>query len=292
MSIRLNKKQIFTNKKIKEATILNIADVHYRNDKYSKRLADLKELIESIKPTLICMPGDFLDTLDAIIDDKDILLEFLYKISKLCPTVLSFGTHDYYTSLNVRISGWFNDLASVSDTFYPIFPGQSKTVAINDDISAVGYSLPIDMSYEFENKESLLPYIIKHAENFNLNQEQYNLFLCHSAISFFGDLSENGISMLKAKYIDLIASGHNHAGMMPKMFEFLNFGLISPSKKLFPQNSSGLFSKGNGIYIDISRGFLKIPGTVKEELKSLGETLYGANDFYKPDVSVLTITPK
>lgn len=54
--------------------------------------------------------------------------------------------------------------------------------------------------------------------------------------------------------------------------------------------ASGLFSsKEEGFSVAISRGFLKIPGTIKDDIRKVGNVLYHANSILKPDVDLITL---
>jgi predicted MPP superfamily phosphohydrolase len=115
MESRLNKKTIYTNKGIGESTIVTLSDIHFKNDKYVSRLTDLKKQLLEIKPNVICMPGDFIDTFDDIAsnESRQNALDISDQLSKISLTVLSFSAHDYYSKnvdKKVQIQKWFNEL--------------------------------------------------------------------------------------------------------------------------------------------------------------------------------------
>ncbi len=296
MGIRLNKKDIYTDKQINDTKIVLLSDVHFRNDKYIKRIYNLLNLLKEIKPDLICIPGDFADTLDSIITSEDQYLDILKRLSLICKTIMSFGVHDYHTTLNNKdeeLKKYFEKLELVSNYFYPLFPNVNKVLEMDNNLMITGYSLPLSESGDLENNASLLPNIKSYIQNIDLSEKNYNIMLCHSPISFFNEQGLMSKSDMGINKLNLILSGHNHGGLAPKILEKYNRGIITPDKRLFPKNVSGLFeNQDEGFAVLISRGFLKIPGSIKDEYKLLGTSIYNMNSILKPDVDILTLRKK
>lgn len=293
MDIRVNQRKIHTEKAVGNVKLLSITDIHYRNDKYAERLKRLRELILEISPDVICMAGDIVDFFDEIVDDKQKLYSFLDQISENCPVLMSYGAHDYYSlrsDRNVELCKWFYEMNGISPNLHAFSPGDSSVILLPGNMSACGYSIPIDENLQKENNQELFPLVSRFIGNIELDPTTYNLLSCHSPIPFFYNGKLRNLRLLGFNDIDLISSGHYHAGLAPKFLEFLQLGFITPDKKFFPQNVAGLFNSADGkISIDISRGFLKIPGSIKEELGPLGNIIYEGNSLFKPDVELLTI---
>ncbi len=205
---------------------------------------------------------------------------------------MSFGIHDYSSILNDSniITRYFEDLKSVSDYFYPLFPDTPEYLEIDNNLMVTGYSLPLNEPGDLENGKDLLPKILPFIQNIDLKKTDYNIMLCHSPFSFFDETGLKSKIDMGLDNINLILSGHTHGGLMPKIFEKFNRGIITPDKQLFPKNVSGLFTCPNEDFsVAISRGFLKIPGTVVNELKAFGTPIYNINSLLKPDIDVLTL---
>ncbi len=297
MDIRINCSNVYTRKNIKEKSIVTLSDVHFSNDFFISRLFQLINILKEIKPDVICIPGDFLDTLDDSITQRQSIIDILKEFSRIAKTCMSFAAHDYSSVMTNeernRIQKiYFSQLKNIDSNFIPLLPDE-KTVIDLGDTTISGYSLPLDAPYYLENIDALISYIASYVASLGLSPKDYNILSCHSPISFFDE------SGLKSKYkmsideINLILSGHYHAGLMPKFLQFLNCGLIAPGKKPFttiPHNIVGLFSNPcEDFNVAISRGFLKIPGTVKTELGSVGKLLYQLNNVYKPDIDFVRI---
>ncbi len=130
-------------------------------------------------------------------------------------------------------------------------------------------------------------------EKMNFSDITYNIMIFHSPDFAF---DKNGLRPRKTiglENVNLGVSGHNHGGLVPKLLEPLNIGLLSPGKELFPHNVAGLFSRSDEEFkVLISRGIQKIPGTVIKEMGALGNLLYRLNQVYRPDIDLLSIEPK
>ncbi len=297
MDIRVNSKNVYTDKNIKEKTIVNLSDVHFLNDVYINRLYQLIELLKEIKPDIICIAGDFLDTFDDSILPRQKILDILKQISTIAKTVMSFAAHDYSSIMtdddrNQALQIYFNQLKAIGNNFVPFLPDEKTTVDLGD-FTVSGYSLPLNVPYSSENTDELMLLISSYITSLGLSSIDYNSLVCHSPIPFF---NKNGLkekSEMNINEINLILSGHLHAGMMPKFLEFLNLGLVSPDKKPFSgthHNTSGLFAASSeDLNIDISRGFIKVPGTLRTELGEMGRFLYQFNQVYKSDIDLVKV---
>ena len=88
------------------------------------------------------------------------------------------------------------------------------------------------------------------------------------------------------KDYDILISGHMHEGMVPPILDDVihsNYGLIAPSKFLFPKNVRGTVRTDNGQYLIISGGITKIA----EENQKM---LHPANNVYPMSIEDITLT--
>jgi len=294
MDIRVNSRELYTNKNIKETKIVAFSDAHCRDDKYVKRLYDLIEILKEIHPDIICVPGDFVDTIDDTVNTREQLLDILKQISKISKTIMSFAVHDYCSfnpDGNILIQKYFKDLESIGNSFFPVFPKETKSIELTNNINANAFSLPIDERDYLENSPKLMNLVSPLTNGLSLSNESYNIFLCHSPLPFFNKQGVISKKELQNEDINLIVSGHNHAEFTPKFLEKFNIALFSHGKKFKPHKySSGLFSNSDEeLSVLISRGFLKIPGTIIGELGMIGNMAYSLNNVMKPDIDLLTL---
>lgn len=294
--IRVNKKFIQTSKSIGENfTVLAISDSHFSDDNYFERLYEMIALAELIKPSIICLAGDILDTFDVVNDNpllKEKLLYGIEKLSKSAPVFIVFAAHDNYTKAANKdfiLKSWFAQLRQIKNV--TIFaPQEEKQFYLSDEISVGGFSSPLDLSPAIENGSGMIEYMNPAVKRINFSETTYNIMIFHSSIFAF---DKNGLRARKAiglENVNLGLAGHCHGGLAPKFLESLNTGLITPDKHLFPHNVSGLFTSSDEDFnLLISRGIQKIPKTVIEEMGKVGELLYKLNQIYIPDVDLLTI---
>lgn len=298
MKLYVNERYLKTNKIDKNFKIINLTDVHFAGDKYSRDLKDAFKVLEELKPDMISLTGDFIDSLEYGVNYQPILREYLEYLQSICPTFMSFGSHDLELFLNHikreeetedRLKyqeEYFAFLRSIGGNFYPIFPESTEGIDIGDNITIYAYSYPDAEGPTTEFIHGSIKHMKKYLNDMNIDKSRYNILLCHCPICFF----KNGKIIDDCGDFDLILSGHNHGGMLPHFLRFLPIGLLGPDRTLFPRKPLGMHENEKGTTIEISPGYLKVPGIVREDIPFLGEMLYKCNDFYSRETDLLNIS--
>ncbi|MCX4364491.1 MAG: metallophosphoesterase [Bacilli bacterium] len=297
MKIYVNERFLNSQKVDRKFKIVNLTDIHFRGDKFSKDIKDVIGMLERIKPDMISLTGDFIDSLEYGVNYQRELQEYFYYLADISPTFMSFGSHDLELFLanksreEMKIERekyqkeYFAFLKSISKNFYPIIPGSSERIDLGENISVMGYSYLDDEGPDMECIHADITHMKKQFDAMNIDNDRFNILLCHSPLVFF----DRGKMIDDCGNFDLILSGHNHAAMIPHCLEFLPFGILGPDKSILPRHSVGLYQNAQGTNIDISPGFLKVPGIVMEDLKALGAWLYWFNNLYSREMDVINI---
>lgn len=297
MKIYVNKRYLKSDKVDKNYKIVNLTDTHFRGDRFSKDINSAIRVVEKLKPDMISLTGDFVDSLEYGINYKKELRDYFAYLSSISPTFMSFGSHDLELFLhpgnrdNVleerkKIQEeYFAFLGSIGKSFYPLLPESTERIDLDNNISVFGYSYPDQGGPRLEKIHGNIEYMQKYFDGMDLDRDRYNILLCHGPLGFF----DKGKVLRDWGNFDLILSGHNHAGMMPRFLRFLPFGLIDPAKVLLPMNMTGLFDNGNGTVMDISPGFLKVPGVVIEDIPFVGNLIYQCNYLYPREMDLINI---
>ena len=193
------------------------------------------------------------------------LLDWLNFLASQYKTFLTLGSHDIAYRLN---NNWYLD--------FPIsFLEDLKDMGITlghfepyyEDDNLIVYQLDLPLSYYYSNNgDENINVLITTLETIkndliNLNKDKLKIFMCHSPLFL---TNEKVLEYLKE--FDLIISGHMHNGMIcpfiPALNHILgNYGLISPNKKLFPDNAKGIKElniNNHKIYLIVSGGITKI----------------------------------
>lgn len=258
---------MITNKKYNingiNTNIVLISDIHYYNKKDIKRLNKVYDNINKIKPNFICIPGDILDS--ANISDIDLFISWLTKLSYISKIIITLGNHEYYVSKKESIfklnEEHINKLSNINNVYLL----RNNNIII-DSINFIGLELPIDYYMKYgESIESFNDNI----KNIKGNKKYYNILLCHSPVCVCNKEVINKLN------VDLILCGHMHGGMIPNLFRkiFNRRGLISPTKKLFPNNIYGHIKINNtniiitsGIKVLSNSHFKFIPNLYSSEV--------------------------
>lgn len=211
------------------ANIVHISDIHYYNKNDIKNLNKVFDSIKKINPEYICITGDLID--ESNINDEDILISWLVKLSNISKVILSIGNHEFYIDRHKGIYGLNDNLFNKIKNIKNLYLLDNKNILINN-INFIGLTLPVEYYNKEEDKSK---YIEKYFSNLKVNKKYYNILLCHSPINILNE------ELLKKNKIDLILCGHTHGGMVPRLFRpiFKTKGIITPSKKIALKTSYG-----------------------------------------------------
>ncbi len=227
-TLRVTEYSLESDKISSSIRVVQISDLHTKS--FGKNNQKLIEKVKAENPHLIVLTGD-------IIEDEDpteYLRNLLTNLTRIAPVYLCIGNHE----LN---SPCLETFMKVMDECGAILLDDAYT-----DIEINGESIRIGaLSYYRSWDEGHHQYLMDFCDTQN-----YTLLLCHYPEYYIWGVS---------KYpIDLMLSGHTHAGMIRLPFAG---GLIAPEQGWFPEYDKGLFDEGNTTLI-ISAGLASSPSYI------------------------------
>ncbi|MDK2584611.1 metallophosphoesterase [Romboutsia sedimentorum] len=238
-------------KEIDGYKILQISDLH--NKQFGKDNKKLVKLTKEIKPDIIVITGDIIDSRRT---NTDVAIRYINQIKKVAPIYYSPGNHES------RISEYQDFENRLAKQGVNILNDKSKSIKINNDsIDLIGVR---DISFiQKENRKEELSNIINNLKN--KDDSKLSILLSHRP-----DL----IDLYAKESIDLVFSGHAHGGQV--RLPFIG-GILAPDQGLFPKYTSGIYNKDN-THMIVSRG--------------LGNSLFPLRVFNKPELVVTTLKSK
>lgn len=257
----INKKYNISNSYNKR--IILISDIHFYSKKISPLLYELLDNINAQKPDYICITGDLVD--DKNIKDKEYLLDWIKNLSKICKVLISIGNHELYFNHKIE-ADYDHELFDKMDRIKNVYVLNNKIKRVCG-INFIGVTLPGDY-YDLGEQENDLVYFMN--KKFPKLDQGYNILLCHSPYQI---VKKDVLDDFKCKdNIDLILSGHMHAGLT---FEWMKKylkgrGLFTPQKTFFTKYCYGLYNVNNTKII-ISSGVTKL---AKSHIFKLFNKLY------------------
>jgi len=268
MRIQYQKYKIDNNDNI-NTKIVHISDIHFAHKYNKKRLDMIKNKIDIIKPNYICITGDIIDLYDVVEDTNyPDLKEFINNISKIGKVIISVGNHEYIKMTNTGYTKtnnieWLKKL-------------QTKNIIVLDNeiyeennISFIGYNP--DYDYYYKNKEKNPETKNKEIEKLiDKTKNQYKILLLHTPILLLRN--KNYEKIKNYKQLKLVLCGHTHGGMIPSFIPG-HFGIISPTRELFPKNIRGIINLKNNKII-INSGIMKL--SRKSKITFLND-IFGSN---------------
>ncbi len=230
-----------------------ITDLHYYSAKDIKKLNQVLEALSQNTVDYICISGDFIDV--GMVKDMDIFIDWLKRLASLKKVIMSMGGHDIVRDKKDKQYYYNEELYSKIksiDNLYLL----DNDIYVDDNIRFIGLTLPLDFYYKYKEN---LNYFKRFVNNtFDTYVDKYNILLCHTPVPLTRLTSYRDIKLLNN--IQLVLSGHTHAGIVPLCLRstFKGRGIFSPSdkRKLFPKNSYGLIKRGK-THIVISSGITK-----------------------------------
>ncbi len=208
--------------------IVLISDIHYHSKQNLKILELVFENIKKINPNFICIPGDIIDEYN--VEDEDVLIRWLKKLTKISIVIMSLGNHEYYFKKSDGIfklnKNLLNKISKINNLYF--LDGTNVTIG---NINFIGLTLPIEY-YMYGEKSSDFKEQLKLIK---FDEKYYNVLLCHSPVNI------NKENIPENLNINLVLCGHMHGGIMPMFLRKIvkNRGLIDPRMRLFPKNVYG-----------------------------------------------------
>jgi len=252
----INKKYNLSNKINKK--IILISDIHYCNKNDIKHLNKILDRIKKTKPDYICIPGDTLDKSE--VENFKLLIEWLTKLSNVTKVIMSLGNHEFYIDKRNDKYGLNNKNINEIKKIKNLYFLDNESIRL-DDINFYGITLPINHYMHTYEKEGEFKQYIKEVKT---EKKYYNILLCHSPVNIAKK------EILNKTNFDLVLCGHMHSGVVPRFLRFLfgNKGLVSPQKKLFPNNAYGNIKVKNKNVI-ITSGIKVLPSNRFGILKNI-----------------------
>lgn len=219
----------YTNSKIPEAfngfKILHISDLH--NKSFGKDNRVLLKKIDAIKPEIILITGDLIDSRRT---DTDTALAFIQGINQKIPIYYVTGNHES----RLDSYDFFKERLEESGV---IVLDQAKVVVTKGEsqIELLGI---MDPDFFIES-DSL--YVQRTLSKLMETNDHFKILLSHRP---------ELLDVYSTFDIDLVFSGHAHGGQI--RLPFIE-GLIAPNQGFFPEFTEGVHTKNNTTLI-ISRG--------------------------------------
>lgn len=216
--------------KQKQKRIVLLADIHFDKHTKSNLLDRLQEKIKSLKPNIICIAGDLLDSGEVTLEpNMKKMYSFLRTLGTYATTLIVLGNHDNRTIQKGKVKPYEIQMFIQEVKQIPnVFLLQNETYK-KDNLFFMGYEVPF--SY-YASKETKEEFLLEDAKKNLKTSSSYSILLMHTPIP----IKENHQKLFHD--YDLILSGHTHNGMMPSFLKGTS-GIISPSKKWFPKEVRG-----------------------------------------------------
>lgn len=273
----------YTSKKINEIKIAVISDIHYYPDFNQKIFNKLIKQIEENKPDYITIVGDILDSSDT--EDLNKLKLFLESLANITTTLVCTGNHDEKKgSMKNWTSNKNSKFINLLNNIHNLYYLNDSTFTINN-ITFYGFNLSYNY-YEIEEEkyETFCEEVSKL--KCNLNENNYNITLCHSPINIYKFIANNPSHNLNKS--DLILSGHMHNGCLPFILSYpinkifkSSRGLISPARTIFPKYAQGHIYERDGY---VYEGVTKLSHSTK--------LFHKFDIFFQKNVEFITIITK
>ena len=209
--------------------IAQISDLH--NTEFGDENKDLLVLLSQIKPDVIVLTGDLIDSRQT---DIEIALDFAGKAVQIAPVYYVTGNHE------ARVPEYEQLKTDLTDLGVTVLENQKlQIIKDGESITLMGILDPsFSTDYLFGDTESVSKQAISELQN---ESDGFTVLLSHRPELF--DLYVN-------TGVDLVFSGHAHGGQFRLPFVG---GLVAPNQGFFPKYDAGQFIKENTTMI-VSRG--------------------------------------
>ncbi len=268
MRIDYKKYTIENNKNI-NTKIVHISDIHFSHNYNSKRLELILNNIAKIKPDYICITGDTVDIHDVVYDSNyPELKKFIADLSEIGKVIISVGNHEYI-KMEENTYGKTKDIEWLKQLKTNKIIILDNEIYEENNISFIGYNP--DYEYYYTHKEKEQNQYNKELEKLiNKTRNKYKILLLHTPSLILKNDNYKNIENINK--VELILCGHTHGGMIPSFIPG-HFGIISPTRELFPKNIRGKI-KINNTTIIINSGIMKL--SRKSKITFLND-IYGSN---------------
>jgi predicted MPP superfamily phosphohydrolase len=202
-----------------------LADLH--NHVYGTNNDILIETIKRESPDAILIAGDLIVAKPG--RDFTATLDFVKRLSGICPVYYGIGNHEYRLKLYPEIYGTMHEeyFGELKKCGVHILENKVMKLFIKNAVINI-CGLEIDREYYKRFTTQTLPN--KYIEGFlGQSTEEFNILLAHNP-NYFPDYAKWGA--------DLTLAGHIHGGLVRLP---LLGGVVSPQVEFFPKYDRGLF---------------------------------------------------
>lgn len=214
-----------------EFKIVQISDLHNRSFGTDNNI--LLEKIDKLKPNIICITGDLIDSTNK---DFSIALKLIDELSRKYQVYNIIGNHEQKVMINKYkelYKDYFKQLKSKN-----IISLENEKVKIqigNDFINIYGLVVPYKyypylFNKNYKNKKLDFNKNDIEKQLGKINNKEYNVLLAHTPF-FFEGYSNWGA--------DLVLAGHVHGGIIRLP---IKGGLLSPNREFFPKYDLGEYN--------------------------------------------------
>lgn len=201
-----------SNKIKHDYTFCEVADLHVTKGFSYKLLDKFLESVSDINPDMIFVPGDLMCNADDMLNLENAkkLREVLNGLSKINDTFISLGNHDIKNGKTLKREDTLKLLKSIEKEGIYVLANELIKCG---EVNIVGFS-PREDCYYHRHSSEWRDYFIEDFEecDFEVTSSYYNVLLTHSPEI----INSLGINLLG---YDLILSGHNHNGLVPRWME-------------------------------------------------------------------------
>ncbi|MBR4830533.1 MAG: metallophosphoesterase [Bacilli bacterium] len=266
-------------------------------------LESFKDIMKDLKVTAVLITGDMIESVVGSDYSREKIVELLQEISKYATIVCALGNHDGVYKPGVseedrdRICTenyyLWSKLRNTDNVYVPKLPEGEATatqVHLTDDIDVCIVNMPMDYYWFRENPKEYVDYI-RTLEMLQLSSEKFNMLLAHSPKNIVnGNSIDEYIKNLKK--INMILSGHMHAGLIPyNLRNNSGIGLTGPGKKMFPKNSYGVV-EDEGVISLTTGGATKIAdGSFGAPIKEIPGVKKLLDVIYPPELEIINLNP-
>lgn len=214
-----------------EFKIVQISDLHNRSFGIDNDI--LLEKIDKLKPNIVCITGDLIDSTN---EDFSIALKLIDELSRKYQVYNIIGNHEQKVMINKYkelYKDYFKQLKSKN-----IISLENEKVKIqigNDFINIYGLVVPYKyypylFNKNYKNKKLDFNKNDIEKQLGKINNKEYNVLLAHTPF-FFEGYSNWGA--------DLVLAGHVHGGIIRLP---IKGGLLSPNREFFPKYDLGEYN--------------------------------------------------
>lgn len=205
--------------------ILHLSDLH--NKSFGKNQEKLVKIVENIKPNIIVITGDIIDSRKY---NEIPSLKLVKQLTQISPVYYVTGNHeartDRFYSLEKKLSK------------YNVNVLRNKRIEVKQKNYKINI-LGID-DYAFFNGVNEYKNVLEKLTN-GLDRTNFTLLLSHrpEKVKYYIDYP-----------IDLVLAGHSHGGQI--RLPFIG-GLVAPAQGILPKYTFGLYEEGN-LKMIVNRG--------------------------------------